>query len=59
MFEIVSDNRRSTQLLNLTVSAGGIDNRQVKVSSLKKEPINPFIDAKFGNLNFHFKNLAN
>ena len=31
----------------------------VKISSLKKELVNPFIDAKFGNLNFQFKYLAN
>ena len=31
----------------------------IKVSSLKKELVNPFIDAKFGNLNFQFKYLAN
>ena len=31
----------------------------LKVSSLKKELINPFVDATFWNLNFHFKYLAN
>ena len=38
---------------------GSRKSSEVKVSSLKKELVNPFIDAKFGNLNFQFKYLAN